>query len=77
MKLMCDERVFLVHSRCGNCDQVHTAKVLVPVEEGAPQDVEEFMDSAALANLAYHCLRCDSSIATLVAVTMPRSEVPA
>lgn len=66
-------RTFLVHSRCENCDQMSTRKVVIPDDaDDAPSDVDEFLESAALANLPFSCRRCDSSIAALVAVTMER-----
>lgn len=74
---MCGERVFLVHSRCSNCDQMSTRRVPIPAEaDDGPQDVDEFLESAALANLPFSCRRCESSIAVLVAVTMERPLVP-
>ena len=72
---MCDERVFLVHSRCSNCDQMSTRRVPIPADaEDAPADVDEFLESAALTNLPFSCRRCDSSIATLVAVTIDKAQ---
>lgn len=71
---MCDGRTFLVHSRCECCDQMSTRRVVIPAgAEDAPGDVDEFLESAALANLPFSCRRCDSSIASLVAVTMERT----
>ncbi len=72
---MCEKSVFLVHSRCSNCDLLSTRRVEIPDEaEDAPSDVEEFLESTALANLRFACRRCESSIATVVAVTMPKDE---
>lgn len=71
---MCEDRTFLIHSRCENCDQMSTRRVVVPGDaEDAPGDVDAFLESAALANLVFACRRCESSIATLVAVTMERA----
>lgn len=74
---MCGDRVFLVHSRCENCDQMSTRRAVIPAGvEDAPGDVDEFLESAVLANLPFSCRRCDSSIASLVAVTMERALDP-
>ena len=72
---MCKSTVFHVHSRCINCDLVSTRDIDIPADaEDGPMNVDEFLDSAALANMTFFCRRCDRSIATIIAVTMGREE---
>lgn len=72
---MCDGLAFHVHSRCLNCDNMSTRTIKIPAgAEDAPTSVDEFLDSAALANFPFMCRLCDSSIATIVAVTMREPE---
>jgi hypothetical protein len=72
---MCLNVIFSVHFRCQNCGLVGTKTVAIPTDaEDGPRDVDEFTESAALANVAFSCRRCESSIGTIVAVTMASAE---
>lgn len=65
---------FRVHACCSNCMRARSWVVPVPADaDDAPQDVEEFLESSLLASQKFHCPDCDSSIATLTAVTMEHS----
>lgn len=68
-------REFSMHLRCNNCVRPSVRSVVVPKVEGAPSTVEEFLNSAAMEGVPFHCRYCESSIGTLVAVTMVGADI--
>ena len=62
-------REFVLHIRCSNCNRESTQLVSVPAEEGAPEDIDELIHSAALQNTPYVCVHCDSAIGQLIGVS--------
>lgn len=62
---------FKLYLRCTNCRKDSAHMLAVPQVDDAPSDVDELVDSSILRTQCFLCDRCDSPIATLVAVTMP------
>jgi hypothetical protein len=59
-----------MHMRCANCVRPVTQTVSVPRVEDAPSTVDEFLESAALSSVPFHCRQCESTSGILVAVTL-------
>lgn len=58
--------------RCDFCLVDSEMVVSVPAVEGAPENVDELVESEFLARQRFQCRRCDSPIATLVGVAQFR-----
>ncbi len=69
--------VFELGVRCHNCRKDHVCSLAVPDEEGAPTSVEELMESVMLADLRFRCIRCESSIGSIVTATVRSRDVDA
>ncbi len=72
------KRKFDLHLHCANCQRPSVKHVELPVGEGVPSTVDEFVDMLEYQPVPFICRHCDSTIGTLVAVTMegeePRAE---
>lgn len=70
-------RTFTVHFCCLGCTKPGVKDVVVPRVDGAPADVEEFLESALLLGVQFVCSRCGGEIGKLVAVTLGEELSPA
>lgn len=70
-------RVFLVHCQCANCQRPSTKRAPVPMIDGAPRDVDEFLDAIESNPIPFSCRYCESLIGELVGVTMEAGDVAA
>lgn len=61
--------VFKLHIRCENCQRESVRNLDVPDFEGAPQSVDDLLDSNLLAGMRYCCAHCQCVIGRLFAVT--------
>lgn len=55
---------------CANCMRPSIKNVDVPDVDDAPQDVDEFIESAAFMNVRFFCRHCEGMIGAVVAVTL-------
>lgn len=67
-------RVFIVHCHCANCQRPSARRVAVPLVEGAPSTVDEFIQAMEHNPVPFICRHCESLIGELVGVTMEREE---
>jgi hypothetical protein len=63
-------REFTMHLRCSNCVRPSVQTVAVPRVEEAPSTIDEFLSSAAMTNVPFHCRHCEGTSGILVAVTL-------
>ncbi len=70
-------RSFLLHLHCANCQRPSTKAVVVPIAEGAPSTVDEFIDMLEYRPVPFSCRHCESLIGELVGVTVERREAAA
>lgn len=59
---------FTLHIRCENCMRESQKAVEVPEGEGAPRDVDEFMESGLIGSLSFHCRPCGSVIGQIIGI---------
>lgn len=72
MRCESEGRRFKLHMRCHNC-RVDTTRIVAPPRvEGAPETIDELLESAFLSSQRFTCAKCDSSIGQITAVTIPR-----
>lgn len=67
-------QAFRLHMRCFNCREDVARTIVAPRVEDAPETVEELLESRFLAEQRFVCQVCNSSIACIVAVTIPTVE---
>ncbi|ODT80611.1 MAG: hypothetical protein ABS76_15650 [Pelagibacterium sp. SCN 64-44] len=70
-------RIFLVHCQCANCLRPSTKRVPIPMIEGAPASVDEFIEVLEHNPMPFSCRYCESLIGELVGVTMENDHAPA
>lgn len=68
------QRTFVLHCHCSNCQQPSTKRVQVPIAEGAPSSVDEFVEMLEYQPVPFSCRHCESLIGELVGVTMERAK---
>ena len=66
-------RVFLVHCHCANCQRPSTKRVPVPMIDGAPRDVDDFLEVLEHNPTPFSCRHCESLVGELVGVTLERA----
>ena len=71
---MLRERKFLLHVNCSNCQRPSTKTVPIPVAEGAPASIDEFLEALEHNPVPFYCRHCESLIGELVGVTMERAD---
>ena len=69
------ERLFMLHLHCLNCQRPTTQNIFVPVAEGSPTSVSEFVEMLDRRPVRFSCKHCESLIANLVGVTMQKEIV--
>ena len=70
--MTCGHREFVMHLHCANCQRPSTQQVAVPIGEGMPSDVDEFLEGIENQPPRFYCPHCESLIGTLVGVTLGR-----
>ena len=65
-------RAFVVHCLCANCQKAYATRVMVPRVEGAPADVDEFIEALEHNPVPFSCKHCESIVGELVGVTLER-----
>ena len=68
------QRIFLVHCQCANCQRPSTKRVPIPMVEGAPGTVDEFIGALEHNPVPFSCRHCESLIGELVGVTIEQEQ---
>lgn len=64
---MCDGASIVLHVRCGGCAKLYQKSVTLPSGRPPPIDGDELMEHPEVRNLHFHCPRCESEGAEIVA----------
>jgi len=65
---------FKLHLRCSNCRKDSTCLLTPPCGPDSPTDIDELLESGWLQQQRFACSQCESIIATITAVTMPKAQ---